>query len=81
MPLSDVPHVGLALHQLEELLRPLARERQPSLGHLKLREPPEDQGELRGLPHLLAQRIGPGVGLTHVTGPPTPPWSSATPPG
>ena len=40
-----------------------------SLGHLKLREPPEDPSELRRLPHLLAQGIGPGVDLAHVRGP------------
>ena len=69
MPLHHEPRVGLALRQVEELLRQLARGRQLPLGHMKLREPPEDPSELRRLPHLLAQRIGPGVDLAHFRGP------------
>lgn len=69
MPLRHKPRVGLALHQIDELLCPLACGRQPSPGQMNLREPPEDPGELRRLPHLLVQRIGPGVDLAHVRGP------------
>ena len=69
MSLDREPRVGLALHQIEELLRQRVCGRHLPLGHMKLREPPEGPHELRRLPHLLGQGIGPGVDVAHVRGP------------
>ena len=68
MPLHREPRVGLALHQIEEPLRQRACGSHLPLGHMKLRQSPEYSNELRRLPHLLAQGIGPGVDVAYVRG-------------
>src|SRR5712691_5142897 len=61
MALEREDDIGLALCQMEELLTQPASGTQLRLGEMKLHEAPERLGELRRLPHLLAQRASPGV--------------------
>ena len=46
MPLDQEVRVGLALHQIEELLRQRVGGRHLPLAHMKLRQAPEDPNAL-----------------------------------
>ena len=57
-----------ALGQAQELLRQLARRLQLAPHQIKRPQPKEHREELRGLPDLLAQLPGAGVGLLPLPG-------------
>src|SRR5215831_19220859 len=57
--------VVLVWHQLEELLAQLVSQAQLGLENMKPGEALERLAALPRLPHLLTQRVGPGVDLAH----------------
>lgn len=65
MALAHEEGIVLALRQVEELLAQRAREAQLALGAMKPMEAMEHLEALRRLPHLVAQRLGPGVDLAY----------------
>ena len=61
------PASSASLRQAEELFPQLTRRVQLHPVHIKPAQAPAATGnELRGLAHLLTQRVGPGVGLLHL---------------
>ena len=81
MALQHEARVVLAVRQVEELLAQLASGAQLGLGEMKPTEALERLEALRRLPHLLAQRVGPGVDLAHFRSRRALAPPSAAPPG
>src|SRR5262249_2416407 len=65
MALDQEDGIVLTVRQVEELLTQFARDTKLCLGAMKPIEAMERLEELRWLPHLVAQGVGPGVDLPH----------------
>src|SRR5262245_55518948 len=69
MALQHQAGVVLVVGEVQELLGQLASGGRQGLGAMKSIETPEDLEALPRLPHLVTQRVGPGIDLAHFRSP------------